>query len=135
MRKRALVVMIIGFFMVSAVSLAPKDAKADLSGQWAHYVDWVQLPIHASWSTNWTAVVPELYYTDGVKWAYELSPAVVIYGFTDAAAIYIGLNYSGSPDNAIGGWMQNPDVPNWGSFHSVRGVPQGVESAGAATGE
>ncbi len=134
MRKRALVVMIIGFFMISVVSLAPKDAKADLSGQWTHYVDWVQLPIHGSWSTNWTAVVSELYYTDSNRWAYEYSPAVTIYGFTSSVAVYMGLNYQSS-DNAIGGWMQNTSVPNWGSFHSVRGALQGAESAGAATGE
>jgi len=119
---------------LNAHSALTGGSSGGLAGQWTHYVDWVQLPIHASWSTNWTAVIPGSYYTDGVRWAYEFSPTVVIYGFTDSSAMYIGLNYSGSPDNAIGGWMQNPDVPNWGSFHSVRGLPQGSESAGAATG-
>lgn len=134
---RAFAVMLVAVCILLAA--APQDAKADMSGTWVVDINWVPLFIDASFQYTLRTVVPESFYTTDLGssngWAFESSPMVLIQGNTDfPGLLYVGLNYQGL-DEAVGGWQQNTDVPNWGSHHQTRGtLASGAGDSAAATG-
>jgi len=131
-RTNTILTLALAFCLVLAFT---GSAKADMSGQWTHYVDWVAPALHGSWTFNLTVITPEYLYIDGDRVVVEVSPAVTVYVSLSSPYAYVGLNH-GESDTAIGGFMDQPSNQNYGSFHSVRGLPAiAVSGAGAETGE
>lgn len=111
-----------------------------LAGDWIVDINWVPGFIDASFGLTLTEIVPDTFYTSELGgaggWAFESSPAVLVMGNTNLPGLlYVGLNYGAVQDEAVGGWQQNTDVPNWGSHHMVRGtLASAAGDASAATG-
>lgn len=142
MTKKSLIVMLIGICMVAGTALTRQDARADMTGPWAVDINWVPLVIDACF--NYTVsppVGPGLHPTDlggAGGWLLELNPTVLVQGNVNfPQLLYVALNRPNPEDEAVGGYQQNLDVPNWGSHHMVRGsCPLAASGAdNAATGE
>jgi hypothetical protein len=139
--RRALSVTLIAVCMLGVSAFAPRDARADMTGDWAVDINWVQLFIDACFElTVNPEIVPGVHTsTLAGSGGILIDRGAVIIQLNPSSfpnLLYVGLNYQSPADEAVGGWQENTDVPNWGSHHMVRGAcPVASEAAGvAATG-
>jgi hypothetical protein len=136
MMRKTLLSTLMGVCIASSAAFTPRDATADMTGDWAVDINWVPLFIDSCFNlTVGPQVAPGVHSTDlAGSGGYLIDRGTVIIqvnptGFPDL--LYVGLNYESS-DEAVGGWQQNLAVPNWGSHHMVRGTCPVAASSGSA---
>ena len=134
MMRNAFLSLLMGVFIIGSIALTTRDARADMSGDWAVDINWVPLFIDSCFDLAvGPQIVPGVHTTDlGGSGGLLIDRGSVIIQVNPTSfpgLLYVGLSYQ-SLDEAVGGWQENTEVPNWGSHHMVKG-----SCALAATGD